>query len=190
MTLVKITALALVSILLVNFIAMEISDSYMLMLRSNFSSDVQLASESESLGKIYKTNVIRIPDDSLTEYYWHDNYVLVGSISKDIKDRNDFLLDLMLPFVDRHKCKNEIIIGQDTLSVLVILPKNQGEYKETIIVDIGHRKGIHIYGDDYSIEDSYAVASFLIYGSPQSYRTLSTVVYPQFEDADSLKMGI
>lgn len=161
---------------------MEHNDPYLCLVKSYFNPAVELVYDNEPLGKIYKTNILRAPEDSLIEYYWNGNYILVGSLQRVEEDKNKYFLDLMVPYIDNMKYHSSISIKQDTLYILTIAAQNEKEYTKTSITQFNRNIGIHIYGDEYSFEDSYRLASYFIYGKLESYDILDITQYPPVEE--------
>jgi hypothetical protein len=147
----------------------EYSPSYDLWVRGVFDRGFYRVFSDSLLGEIYHSNTFHALEDSLVEYYWKGNYVLVGEnkISKANQDRyNNYMqTDRMgiIKTISLFRLSNEEGSAEDSMIIIRDKPVNDYNLITTISINNDNRI-LMIYGKNYSVEDSYRLGSFLYFG--------------------------
>jgi len=144
------------------------------------------------LGKIYHSKTFYMPFDSLAEYYWDDNYILVGNnkiselnretyLKKSFEDEKDVEKTISLVRILNNENNKE--------DSLTIIRKNfviDGNVLSIISLNCDLRI-IYLFGEDYSIEESYRLGSIMYYGEVRNkiIEYLPTISQPVDQKANT-----
>jgi len=130
--------------------------------------------DDEALGKLYHLKTFKIPNDSLVEYYWNGNYILEGllQLSKDkVVARAKELSDKEEKIINS---RSILSVDGDT-SVILRYEYQDTNYIETFVIETSKGSFFHIFGNKYSLEDSYKIIALLAYGENKEFKILETV---------------
>lgn len=130
--------------------------------------------DDEMVGKLYHVKTFKIPNDSLVEYYWNGNYILNGllklsedNIVKYLKERTEKEENIV-------KILSILSVDDDT-SVFLRFEYQDTSYIETFVVETNTASIFYIFGNKYSLEDSYGIVIPLAYGENKEFRVLGMV---------------
>jgi len=155
----------------------DLSTGYNLWVREIIDKDFYHVYDVEELGKIYHSKTFYMPDDSLVEYYWNDNYILIGNFNISDANQEKYSLSLLQEQENIEKTiklfpveyfNNEDILIEDTLLVARSIDSNE----DLIMSRIGicsYTKIVYIYGKDYSLEETCKLGVFLLYNDILEY---------------------
>lgn len=172
-------------VLVISVIFILISSTLVLMALFGSSNPNQYY-DDYSLGKILYAHSLTDPMLNITGYFWNGNFILKGSLKNSDKPWNGHLEYLLKSTTVSNNTYN--VIRSDTFTVYLLRVESlEDDEVTTYIYDYAINKGLHIFGEDYSLEDSRDLSIILLYGERMDYDIIKEE-YPQtisFGSSDS-----
>ncbi len=166
---------------LIFFVLAELPDrstAYNLWVREILDKDFYQVDDVEELGKIYHSKTFYMPDDSLVEYYWDDNYILVGNYNISDANQKKYLRSLIQKQENIEKTITMLCMQYNNNEDSLLIARSIDSNEDIIISRIvrnNYKKIVYIYGSDYSLEEAFRLGVFLLYDDVPEYYLISDI---------------